>query len=351
MRPVVAAIILSLLAVVPPPVMAGHGLNIYSATKGPEMSATVADVPERVYVPNAMSNTLDVIDPKTYRMIARIPVGREPQHVTPSWDLSTLYVLNTKSDTMTVVDPRTGTVKGTVAVLDPYNLYFTPDGSTAIVVAERFKRLDFRDPKTWALRGSVPIPYSGVDHMDFSADGTYLLASCEYTGWVVRVDIPKLAVTGAVKVGGLPVDVKTSPDGSVVYVANQRRNGVSVIDPVAMKEIQFIKTGVGTHGLYLSRDTRRLYATNRHGGSISVIDVETRTVVATWKIGGTPDMGGVTPDGKYFWVSGRYDRVVYVVDTSTGQLVRKIRVGKQPHGVAFFPQPGRYSLGHNGVYR
>jgi len=325
--------------------------NVYAATVGPELSPAVAGMPELVYVPNAVSNTVDVIDPRTYQIVDHYPVGREPHHVTPSWDLSRLYVLNTKSDSLTVIDPHTGKVTGTIAVTDPYNLYFTPDGSTAIVVAERYNRLDFRDPTTWALRGSVAIPYSGADHLDFSADGRYLLVSCEYAGWIVKVDVPTRRITGQVHVGGLPVDVKLSPDGKLFYVANQGRHGVSIIDPLAMKETGFLPTGRGAHGLYVSRDTRLLYATNRLGGSISVIDLATREVVRTWKIGGSPDMGGISPDGAQFWVSGRYNHEVYVVDTRSGRLLRTIHVGAQPHGLALFPQPGRYSLGHTGVYR
>lgn len=325
--------------------------NIYRHTLGPALSPAVASVPLRVYVPNSVSNTVHVIDPNTYAIIDHYPVGQEPHHVTPSWDMTKLYVLNTKSDSLTVIDPRTGKVTGTVSVTDPYNLYFTPDGQYAIVVAERFKRLDFRDPATWQLRGSVSIPYPGVDHLDFSADGRYLLASCEYSGWVVKVDIPTMRVTGELNVGGLPIDVRLSPDGTVFYVANQGRHGVSIVDAEAMKEIAFLPTGRGAHGLYVSRDTRSLYVTNRLAGTISVIDLATRTVVKTWEIGGSPDMGGVTPDGRQFWVSGRYHHEVYVVDTVTGMRVHTIRVGANPHGLAVFPQPGRYSLGHTGVFR
>src|SRR5205809_6087151 len=49
----------------------------------------------------------------------------------------------------------------------------------AIVVAERNARLDFRDPHTFRLLRSLPVPCRGVDHMDFSADGRSALASCE----------------------------------------------------------------------------------------------------------------------------------------------------------------------------
>ena len=74
-------------------------------------------------------------------------------------------------------------------------------------------------------------------------------------------------------------------------------------------------------------------------------------MVATWNIGGSPDMGGVSADGTRFWISGRYDARVYVVDTTSGRLVASIPVGRGPHGLAVFPQPGTVSLGHTGNYR
>jgi YVTN family beta-propeller protein len=126
---------------------------------------------------------------------------------------------------------------------------------------------------------------------------------------------------------------------------------VSVVDLGAMKEIAFIPTGKGAHGLYPSRDARSFYVSNRLDGSVSVIDAATRAVTATWKIGGSPDMGGVTTDGTQLWLTGRYHRSVYVIDTQTGKLLRTIKVGKGPHGLCLFPQPGRLSLGHTGNFR
>jgi YVTN family beta-propeller protein len=326
-------------------------VNVYAATKLGTINPAVADIPARVYVPNSGSGTLDVIDPATFRIIAHYGVGAIPHHVAPAWDLSKLYVDAEGSWMLTVIDPRRGAPAGQVSVPDPYNLYFTPDGTKAIVVAERLRRLDFRDAHTFQLIRSVPIPWNGVDHLDFSADGSYLMASTEYTGVVVKVDTVAMQITGFVQVGGLPVDVRLSPDGSVFYVANQGRGGVSVVDPVALQEVAFIKTGRGAHGLMVSRDTRSLYVTNRLAGTISVIDFDSRAVVTTWQIGGSPDMIQLSPDGSQLWTTGRYDGLVYVVDTASGKLVHTIRVGGQPHGLTYFPNAGQFSLGHNGVYR
>ncbi len=345
---------------VAPRSLAGHrlvaapataGKNVYAATTTGRLPPAAAHIRPLVYVPNSESASLDVIDPRTFRVVAHHPIGDQPHHVTPSWDSKRLYVDLTGANQLLELDPRTGRPGRTIPVTDPYNLYFTPDGHSAVVVAERFNRLDFRDPASWRLLGSVPIPYPGADHLDFTADGRQLLVTTEYSGMVLKVDVRAQRVTGQVQVGGLPVDVKLSQDGRAFYVANQGRGGVSIVDPIAMRELAFLPTGKGAHGLYVSRDTRSLYVTNRLAGTISVIDFTRRRIVATWRIGGTPDMGGLSPDGRQFWVTGRYTASVYVVDTRTGRLLRTIRVGRAPHGLAYFPQPGRYCVGHTGVYR
>lgn len=325
--------------------------NVYAAAMALAIPRRLADIGARVYVPNSGDGTVDVIDPTTRRVTAHFAVGAVPHHVAPSWDLAHLYVDNTAADTLTVIDPRRGQPVATLKIADPYNLYFTPDGRYAIVVAERLNRLDFYDPSTWAKAFSVPIPWSGVDHLDFSADGTYLLASTEYSGIVAKVDLAQRQVTATVDVGSLPVDVRLAPDGTVFYVANQGRHGVSVIDAERMQEIQFIPTGKGAHGLQISRDTRSAYVSNRLAGTISVIDLATRQVTATWSIGGNPDMMQVSPDGGELWASNRFGNTVSVVDTATGTLLARVAVGHNPHGLTYFPQPGRFSVGHNGVYR
>jgi YVTN family beta-propeller protein len=325
--------------------------DVYARTHAGDFNPVVVPMPERVYVPNSASNTVDVIDPLTFHVVDHFDVGKQPQHVTPSWDLSTLYVDNTRGNTLTPIDPRTGKPGAPIPVDDPYNLYFTPDGSHAVVVAEERRRLDFRDPHTWQLVKSVAVPYAGIDHADFTADGRTMVISCEFSGWLVRVDVARMELIDALQLGGSPIDVKLSPDGTAFYVANQSRNGVSVVDAATFREVRFIPTGEGAHGLYPSRDGRELYVSNRKAGTISVLDFRAGDVVATWHIGGSPDMGGVSSDGTQLWLSGRYNRSVYVVDTSTGRLLHTIDVGDGPHGLSLFPQPGRFSLGHTGVYR
>lgn len=343
--------------------------NLYSETRSDKLSSIVAKHLPRVYVPNRSSNDVWVIDPATFKVIDKFRVGVHPQHVVPSWDLKTLWVNNNaegrNDGSVTPIDPVTGKPGKSIPVDDPYNMYFTPDGNAAIVVAEARKRLDFRDPHTMAMKYSVETPNcSGINHADFSIDGRYAIFTCEYGGSIAKIDLIEKKVIGYLKLstGGMPQDVRISPDGKVFYVADMKAAGVFVVDADKFVEIGHIKTGLGAHGLYPSRDGTQLYVANRgvarvYGppkgkGSVSVIDFATRKVVTNWPIpgGGSPDMGNISIDGKLLWLSGRYDDAVYVIDTTTG-AVKSIPVKKEPHGLTVWPQPGRYSLGHTGNLR
>jgi YVTN family beta-propeller protein len=392
------------IAVVPgmPPVVDRN--NLYSEIGSSHMSPAVAGVLERVYVPNHTANTVSVIDPATMKVVDTFKVGINPQHVVPSWDLRTLWVANNaegrKDGSLTPIDPKTGKPGKSIAVEDPYNLYWSPDGQYAIVVAEEFRRLDFRDPNSMQLKYSIAVPTcGGINHADFSIDGRFAFFTCEFNGSLTKIDLVNRNVVGTLKLSqyfnrpqvldliakggkkqprkipdpfemggeicttpGMPQDVRVSPDGKTLFVADMMADGVHLVDGESFKQVGFILTGVGAHGLYPSRDGKSLYVANRGGnkvrgsphgkGSVSVIDFATKTVTKQWPIagGGSPDMGNVSADGKYLWLSGRYDNVVYRFDTASG-AVDQVKVGIEPHGLTVWPQPGRYSLGHTGNLR
>jgi YVTN family beta-propeller protein len=329
--------------------------DVYAADRPGRLAAVVKHFPSRIYVPNSDSDTVSVINPRTYRVIDEFRVGINPQHVVPSYDLKTLWVNNDQGNSLTPIDPQTGKPGHTIPVTDPYNLYFTPDGRYAIVVSERRQRLDFREAHTMRLQHSLSVPCSGPNHIDFTADGRYLLLSCEFDGKVVKVDVANEKVVGSMTLdpSGMPQDVKLSPDGRYFYVADMARGGVWIVRADRLRRLGFIPTGAGAHGLYVSRDSRDLYVSNRMDGSVSVISFATRKVTQKWPIpgGGSPDMGGVSADGKVLWLAGRYNAVVYAFNTRTGKVLAKIPVGNGPHGLCVYPQPGRYSLGHTGIFR
>jgi YVTN family beta-propeller protein len=278
--------------------------NLYSETAAGKMSPNVAGALERIYVPNHKAHTVSVIDPATLKVTHTFKVGLYPQHVVPSWDLKTLYVANNAENSdkgsLTEIDPKTGKTGRTIPVDDPYNMYWTPDGKHAIVVAEAFKRLDFRDPVTMKLDFSLATPdCDGINHADFSIDSRHAFFTCEFNGAVTKIDLVNRKVLGTLKLSryfdrpdalaliktslktpkfvpdpkqpgaeicitpGMPQDVRFSPDGKTLYVADMMADGVHVVDPEGFKQYAFIPTGVGAHGLYPSRDAKQLYVANR----------------------------------------------------------------------------------------
>jgi len=381
-----------------PPVVDAR--NLYSETAAGKISPVLAGDLARIYVPNLRSNDVYVIDPATMKVVDRFKVGVGPQHIVPSWDMRTLWVTNNaegRTDgSLTPIDPKTGKPGKAVMVDDPYNMYFTPDGKSAIVVAEARKRLDFRDPVTMAAQYSIEVPgCPGVNHADFSIDGRFAIFTCEFSGTLTKIDLVERKVLGYLKLTmpatrfkeqpgapraqagkvwepgetelctvtkGMPQDIRSSPDGTRFYIADMHADGVHIVDGASFKQVGFIQTGLGAHGLYPSRDGKQLYVANRgshkiHGsrlgnGGVTVIDFATEKVVARWAVpgGGSPDMGNVSADGKYLWLAARYDDVIYRFDTANGD-VAQIKAGAEPHGLTVWPQPGRYSLGHTGNLR
>jgi YVTN family beta-propeller protein len=333
--------------------------NVYAAAGVGMLSERVQDHRSLVYVPNTQSDDVNVIDPATYKVIDTFGGGPEPQHVVPSYDLQTLYVASSRvpAGGLVPIDPKTGKPGKLIPVQDVYNLYFTPDGTQGIVVAEAYQRLDFYDAKTWKPAGSLSFPEcGGINHMDYSADGRTMLFSCEFANRMIVVDAQTRKKVRQfdldVVPDGMPQDTRLTPDGEHFLVADMHANGLYVFNGDASKRTGFIPTGRGTHGIYFSRDGTQAYVSNRDEGSVTLLDLATLKPVAKWPIpGGSPDMGGVSTDGKTLWLSGRYHNEVYAISTADGKLLARIPVGSGPHGLTIWPQPGRYSLGHTGNIR
>ena len=351
-----------------PPLL--NAQNVYAADTPNNFAKIVKGDLALIYVPNTQSNTVEVFDQKTYKLIRRVKVGQEPQHVVPAWDLKTLYANSDKGNVLTPFDPKTGLPGKPIPVKDPYNLYFTPNGKYAVVMSEAMKQIVFRDPHTFAIKKVLNTKCPGVNHADWSADGNTFVATCEFSGTIIEVDTNKMSIineqfipdtytihstkthAGLPNLGPQPQDIKLSPNGKFYYIADMMSDGIWKM-PAPWGKLTYIKTGIGAHGLYVTRDAKDLIIANRNEGTISIMDFATDKVIHKWKIPGnaSPDMGGLSADGKIFWVSGRYDNAIYAISLINGHLITKIKTDKGPHGLAVWPQPGRYSLGHTGIMR
>jgi YVTN family beta-propeller protein len=349
-----------------PPVI---GNDVYSQTRAGMLAPQVRQDPSLLYVPDSAGSRVTVINPRTRGIVRVIPTGYLDQHVVPSYDLRTLITNSSYANELVEINPRTGLKTHTIAMTRPYNLYYTPDGRTAIVMVEQDNIIRFADPHTWRTVHDLRSPGClGPNHADFSGNGRFFVVTCEFSGELLKISTLSHRVIGVLHldprrtaVGGdpmtmgrsVPQDIRISPDGRTFYVADMGTNELRLIDAATFRQRRVIGLPRMPHGLYPSRDGKRLYISDRGAGEVSVLDFASNRVVDTWTIpgGGSPDMGGVSADGRTLWLSGRNDGVVYGFDTRTGRLIAKIPVGGSPHGICVWPQPGRYSLGHTGNMR
>lgn len=357
--------------------------NIYSEATSGKMAPITEGKPHYVYVPSNDDGSITVIDQNTLEIVDKYRTGGKlVQHVVTGYDMSMLYANVSGGNYLMEIDPATGKPGGRIPIDAPYNLYWSPDGSKAIVMAERIDRINVYDRLTWTKLASMVVPcksqrrgfsFGGVNHADWSIDGKFFLATCEFAGDMLKINAETYEVVDQIKLSddAMPQDVRITPDGKKFYVADMQSGGVWIIDAgqtldAKMQVLGLLETGKGAHGIYPSRDATAFYVANRGHlanetgrrsrpgeGSVSVVDWKTDTVVTTWEVpgGGSPDMGGVSADGSTLWLSGRYDSEVYAFDTTTGELKARIKTTSAPHGLAVYPQPGRYTLGHTGNYR
>ena len=197
----------------------------------------------------------------------------------------------------------------------------------------------------------------GVDHMDYTADGRKALVSCEFAGRMIVVDLVHERVVKriALRPGAMPQDVKLSPDGRTFYVADMAMsNGVWLIDAHTLRKIRFQPTGTGAHGLYPSRDSKVLFVSNRERGLDHAHLVRHAA----------PDreVAPARTAARRTWAASRPTAACCGSAAATtprstrsrrppGACCTASRVGKGPHGMCVWPQPGRYSIGHTGILR
>jgi YVTN family beta-propeller protein/autotransporter-associated beta strand protein len=111
-------------------------------------------------------------------------------------------------------------------------------------------------------------------------------------------------VIATVTVGGNPVGVAVSPDGTRVYVVNVAGNSVSVIDTGTNAVTATINVGRVPVGVALSPDGTRAYVTNSDDNTVSVINTSTNTVVTTVNVGAFPFYAGICSNGNALLASG-----------------------------------------------
>jgi len=304
-------------------------------------TAAIAAPTRPIFVLNSLDADVSVIDPVTWKVVRRVPTGKEPHHLYLTPDEKSVIVANAGGNTLTFLDPMTGEVQRTLrGIADPYHLRFSPDMQWFVVASNR---LDHVDLYRWVptdverplqLAKRLPAPRT-PSHLFMDRRSTVVYASLQDSDQLMAIDLATQTPRWTVKVGKMPADLFLSADDRILFVALTGDRFVEAWDvsgPLP-KLVQRIATGAGAHAFRARGDGRHLFVSNRVANTISMIDMQSMAVVSELPGPGGPDCMEMLADGRTLLISSRWARKLTAVDIQTRQVVRQVAVGKSPHGV------------------
>ena len=243
---------------------------------------------EILYVENANSNSISVIDLATNTVIRNISVGNSPHDLKISQNQETLYSTDIDSGTISVINTTTNT-----------------------------------------LIRQIPT--------DVSVHGIAIFNDTLYVGDVYGGKVLVIkdgVIKGEIKVGSGPEYMEVSPNGKFLYVANLW-SPISVVDLEENKVIKEIDSGKTPHGLLFTNDGSRLFIVNMKSNTLSIIDAEKHEIIKTIAVGERPEFVALTPDESLAYVTNLGSDTISIIDTRSFEVVNEIQVGDGPHGIAF----------------
>ncbi len=301
---------------------------------------------EVAVVLNSKDDDMSLIDTASYKVIKRVPIGKEPHHLLPTPDNRYLVIANAAGNDLVLVDPVNGDIlKRIPRIPDPYHLGFSPDQKWFVITANRLDRVDIYRYENADFKLAAKIPMARTtSHMAFSPDSQTVFVSVQESNEVAAIDLPTQKVKWKVASGKLPASVWVTPDAKYALVAMTGDDYVEVLSVTDGKSVKRLKTGKGAHSFLPQGDGRHAFLTNRVDNTISVIDMKELSVVDTLTVPGSLGLDDMElkKDGTELWVTSRWNNTVKVIDLASKKVTHSIHVGRSPHGIYFHTHAPRH---------
>ncbi len=278
-------------------------------------------------VVNSGDATLSMLD-MSGTELRRVPVLREPHHLLLSPDGRELLVGDAGGNEMLFLDPQTGAIRRRMPVADPYHLGFSPNAKWLVVTGLARNQVDVYDAASMTLVKRYPAK-SMPSHLAFSPDSGTVYVTLQGTNQLAAYDMKTQALVWSVEVGSTPAGVIWHQ--GKLLVANMGSDHFAVVNPADGRVERRVRTGRGSHQLFLSPDKRTLWVNNRVDGTTVALDPTTFEIRRVYRVPGGPDCIDFAPDGK-LWITQRFIQKVGVLDPASGALT-SFAVGRSPHGI------------------
>jgi YVTN family beta-propeller protein len=237
----------------------------------------------RFYYADNFGNRLGIFDTSNNSFTATTPVGTRPRRLTFSPDGKKIYVVNAGSNTVSVVDVATFAVTNTITLPpggNPYGIAVTSDGKRAYVANNVMQgTLVAIDTATNAIAGTAIVGNNPV-HVVINPDDTLAYVANSGSSNLSVVDLQTNTVNQTVPAGSTPSAVATSINGRYIYVANNTAMGtVTVLDGSKYDFIKRIPVGANPVSMVRSPNGQFLFVANTGSRFITQINLESNMAV------------------------------------------------------------------------
>jgi YVTN family beta-propeller protein len=273
-------------------------------------------------VASVAANSVGMIDPKSGRFAADVPVGNGPTSIAAGGD--SVWVSNAQDNSVSRIDRRTRAVVERIPVGSaPAGIAV---GAGAVWVANTLDGSVSRiDPETNAVVETEP---NIVTPTEIAAGfGSVWVTSSDERS-VKRIDAVSGHVVDTIETGAVGRGIAVGA-GSV-WVTDEASRRVVRIDPASSSVVETINVGNAPTGI--SFGSGSVWVANSLSGTVSRIDPETNEVTATIEVGEGLDAIAAGPEG--IWVSGDFSGSIVRIDPAENRVVERISIGNRPQGIA-----------------
>lgn len=257
---------------------------------------------------NKVENTLAIIDPTSFKVLGRVPVGVGPHEVITSADGRLAYVANYGTQQV---------LGNSISIID-------------LAARKELKRVEL---------GPLFRPHGIVEV------GGKIYFTAEVNRAVARYDPASDRVDWVMGTGQTATHMlAVTPDGKRAYTANIASDTVTAIElnqPPGPKQITHIPVGKNPEAIDVSPDGRELWVGQNGDGSISIVDTATNKVKETVKVGEVPIRVKFTPDGRRVLISDAKANQLIVLDAATRKEVKRMAADGVPVGILITPDGRR----------
>ncbi|HYZ33486.1 MAG TPA: YncE family protein, partial [Crenalkalicoccus sp.] len=268
-----------------------------------------------LYVLNSGEASISLVDPATPEELRRIPVLREPHHLTLTPDGTSLVVADAVANELLFLDPATAALQRRLPVSNPYHLAYSPDGRVLVIASLRRDQVDLYDAEGPHLLARHRLP-DMPSHIAFRPDSTVAYVTLQGNRRVAAISLATREVLWQAEVGPEPAGILWH-EGRLL-VGAMGADYFAVLNPETRQVERRITVGRGAHTAFRGPDGT-LWLTSRLDSRVTALDPATLIPRRVYDIPGGPDDLVFDPAGR-IWMTLRWIARVARLDPVTGAV-------------------------------